>query len=91
VTVTTPAWSSGGGGLSARARRGLRFHYALEGSTFPAVAGQTVLAERLVTGGWRRAGLGRLSGEGSYEIPVLDRGLYRVVYQGIDGPAVSVK
>ena len=91
VTVTTPTSPSGGGGLSARARHGARFHYALEGSTFPAVAGQTVLAERLVTGGWRRAGLGRLTAEGSYEIPVLDRGLYRVVYQGIDGPAVSVR
>ena len=91
MTVTTPTPSTGGGGLSARARRGARFHYALEGSTFPAVAGQAVLAERLVTGGWRRAGLGRLTTEGSYEIRVLDRGLYRVVYQGIDGPAVSVK
>ncbi len=68
MTVTTPTPSTGGGGLSARARRGARFRYALAGSTFPAVAGQAVLAERLVTGGWRRADLGRLTTEGSYEI-----------------------
>ena len=91
-TVTTPnGSSSGGGGLGARARRRAKIHHELQGTTFPAVTGQTILAERLITGAWRRAGLGRLTAEGSYDIPVADRGLYRVVYQGVDGPAVSVK
>jgi len=91
MTVTTPTvTSSGGGGLSAHARRGAKLHHELQGTTFPAVAGQAVLAQRLVAGGWSRAGVGRLTTEGSYEIPVADRGLYRVVYQGVEGPAVSV-
>jgi len=92
LTLTTPGVpGSGGGGLDARARHGAKVHHELQGTTFPAVAGQVVLAQRLITGGWSRAGVSRLTVEGAYDIPVAAPGLYRVVYHGVDGPAVSVK
>jgi stage II sporulation protein D len=62
----------------------------LHGSVFPFHAGDSVTVQQLAPGGWRsvaKAGLGR---GGAYELQLPASGIYRVVYRGIDGPAVGV-
>jgi stage II sporulation protein D len=98
-TVTTPATSStptpqsGGVGLAAS----LRGHllpgraYAVTGTIFPAVAGATVTVQLQIGRSWTSVTSGAQDTSGDYSIPVPTVGTYRVLYNGIVGPTISVR
>ncbi len=81
------------GRAARRGRRSLtggsgRLH--LHGTIFPACAGAEVEIQRLIAGGARTVALTGLSPAGTYQANVATPGRYRIVYDGIDGPAISV-
>jgi hypothetical protein len=49
-----------------------------------------VAVQRLTRRGWRPTGTARLSAAGAFSLKLTAPGRYRVVYQSIDGPAVTV-
>ncbi len=65
---------------------------ALHGTVSPAPArGGTLAVQRLVGPRWETTLVGvRVSRIGSYDVPLREAGRYRVVYRGLDGPAVPV-
>jgi stage II sporulation protein D len=64
----------------------------LTGTVFPGPPHRgTVLLQALVRGhGWRDVGSGPVSARGQYDVAVPGPGTFRVVYAGLDGPAVKV-
>jgi stage II sporulation protein D len=65
--------------------------FELQGRVLPASAGASVSIQRRVEGHWRVARRGvRLGTGGSYSVALAHPGRYRVMYRGLDGPAVRV-
>jgi len=63
---------------------------ALHGSVFPAAGGATVAIQEQQHGSWQTVTSVQLQRDGSYQAQLPGSGTYRVVYRGIDGPAVSI-
>jgi stage II sporulation protein D len=64
----------------------------LHGRVLPAAPGASVSVQRRVNGHWREVLRHvRLRSGGSYSAALAGAGLYRVVYRGLDGPAVVVR
>ena len=63
----------------------------LQGTVFPAGRGAAVTVQRLGRGKWRAAGTTRLRAHGAYSYRVSHPGRYRVVWDGLDGPAITVR
>jgi stage II sporulation protein D len=62
----------------------------LRGRVVPARAGASVTLEMRDGKGWRQVGSARLGKGGAYAVGVERPGIYRTVYRGLDGPAVTV-
>jgi hypothetical protein len=62
----------------------------LHGNVFPAGAGATVTVQVSAGGGWKTVGTATAGADGSYSFQVPAPGAYRIVYNGIDGPVVTV-
>jgi stage II sporulation protein D len=62
----------------------------VHGSVFPARQGVTVTIERKTRRGWRAVGRTKTRHGGGFDVPVPGPGTYRIVYQGLYGPAVTV-
>jgi stage II sporulation protein D len=62
----------------------------LHGTVFPARDGATVVIQRRARHGWRTIRRTRTGRGGGYDAPVPGPGTYRIVYQGLYGPAVTV-
>jgi hypothetical protein len=62
----------------------------LHGSVFPYHAGETVTVQELGLGGWRSVATAAVGSGGAYQLQLPAIGIYRVVYRGVDGPAVGV-
>jgi stage II sporulation protein D len=63
----------------------------LHGSVFPAVTGVSVSIERSSGGHWQTVGSTNTLAGGSYDSAVTGAGTYRIVYRGLDGPAIVVR
>jgi stage II sporulation protein D len=63
---------------------------ALHGFVFPARRGDTVEVQRRVGRTWANVARVRLDSNGAYSLGLGGHGTYRVVYRGLDGPAVGV-
>jgi stage II sporulation protein D len=63
----------------------------LRGRVVPAGAGDSVSFEMQAGKHWRRVGSARLGKGGTYAVGVGRPGVYRTVYRGLDGPAVTVR
>lgn len=70
-----------------RVLRGPR--WMLDGSVFPASKGSPVTVQRLGRKGWRNVERIRADASGSYAV-ALGAGTYRVVYDAVAGPSVSI-
>jgi stage II sporulation protein D len=100
TTITTAP--GGAPGVGAAARPGLLGLFmlqrslaaarvpALHGGLFPARAGARYAVQELVSGTWRTVMHLRLGPGGTFSTHVGSPGSYRVVYAGLDGPAVTV-
>ena len=64
--------------------------YAIHGTVFPGAPGAAVSVQRLAPHGYAPIGTARLSPAGAFSLGLPGAGRYRVVYDGIDGPAVNV-
>ena len=62
----------------------------LHGTIFPACAGAHVEIQLLVAGSARTVAAASLNASGAFAANVRVPGRYRVVYDGIDGPAISL-
>ena len=69
----------------------LRTRHSLHGYVRPAPLGSSVDVQTLTSHGWRNVGRARLGAGGRYSTRVASAGRYRVVYRGMDGPAVGVR
>jgi stage II sporulation protein D len=74
----------------AKSPRTAAHAYAIHGTIFPASPGSGVAVQQLTGRGWRPTGTARLSSAGAFSLELRAPGRYRVVYQHIDGPAVTV-
>jgi hypothetical protein len=63
---------------------------ALHGTVYPAGGGGTVSIQASDHGGWRTVATGGVGADGSYSVEVPAAGTYRIVYDGISGPSISV-
>jgi len=61
----------------------------LAGTVFPAARGARIAVQRRQNGSWRTIVHARLAGGGGYAVHLTRRGVYRIVYEGLDGPAVT--
>jgi stage II sporulation protein D len=99
-TSTTP---SGGGPLTRGVERAaaalgdafssLRFstsRYTVTGSVFPVGSGARVTVQFDPGDGWAAIATAKVTGSGRYSVPVADAGSYRVLYNGIAGPEITV-
>ena len=71
-------------------RRQFEAARSIGGSVSPAASGATIEIQQLAAGQWRTVTAARLGGGGRYSARLAFPGRYRVVYRGLDGPAVSV-
>ncbi len=62
----------------------------LHGTVFPGHAGGTVIAQENVHGAWKTVGTTTVGTGGGYSVEVPGAGSYRIVYDGITGPSVTV-
>jgi hypothetical protein len=62
----------------------------LQGRVVPANPGDLVTFEMLAGKHWRRVGSVRLGKGGRYAVGVGRPGVYRAVYRGLDGPAITI-
>jgi stage II sporulation protein D len=106
TTTTPTATSTdptGGGGLSGSVQRTerelagavARLHapaarYAVTGTVFPAAPGAHVIVEFDPGEAWTRIASGPVAADGRYSVRVADTGAYRVLYDGIAGPQISI-
>ena len=103
TTTGTSTDATGGGGLSGSVERAARAlervfsdlrlpstRYAVTGSVFPSVPGARVTVEFDPGDSWTRVASGSVATDGNYSVPVADRGSYRVLYDGITGPEITV-
>jgi stage II sporulation protein D len=63
---------------------------ALHGFVFPAQPGDVVQVQERVGSAWSTVSSVRLDAHGAYSVGLPGHGTYRVVYRGLDGPAVGV-
>jgi stage II sporulation protein D len=64
---------------------------SLHGSVFPAAKHSTVAVQLRTRRGWRTVVHTRLGKGGTYSAVLPGPGTYRVIYQGLDGPSVTVR
>jgi stage II sporulation protein D len=62
----------------------------LHGSVFPFHGGDAVTVQELGLGGWRSVAKAAVGSGGAYQLQLPASGIFRVVYRGVDGPAVGV-
>ena len=62
----------------------------LRGNVFPGRRGEHITVQRRVRNRWSTVAHGRLAARGAYSIRLPRTGLYRVVWAGFTGPAVTV-
>jgi stage II sporulation protein D len=62
----------------------------LHGTVFPAGKRTTIAIQRSQNGRWRTVGHTDTTSSGSYDTGLPGRGTYRIVYSGLNGPAISV-
>jgi hypothetical protein len=62
----------------------------LHGTVFPGHAGDTVTVQVSSHGGWQTVATTKLGPGGGYSVQVPGGGTYRIQYDGINGPSVSV-
>jgi stage II sporulation protein D len=62
----------------------------LAGTVFPARPGALIAVQARAGGAWRRLRYGRLLSGGSFAVAPPHHGVYRIVYDGLDGPAVAL-
>jgi stage II sporulation protein D len=62
----------------------------IHGSVFPASKGTRIAVQQLAHGGWRTVLHTRLLAGGTFDTGVPGPGSYRIVYRGLNGPAVTV-
>lgn len=65
-------------------------HLAVRGTVYPPQQGVTVVAQQYQHRGWTSVAHAQVTASGSYVIPVSQAGVYRVLYNGFDGPNVKV-
>jgi len=63
---------------------------AVHGAVFPGRRGEVIAIQLAARGGWQTVAKVRLGGGGAYSARVSGPGRYRIVYRGLDGPAVTV-
>ena len=63
---------------------------ALHGFVFPAQPGDQIQVQKRVGSTWTTVTSVRLDAHGAYSVGLSAHGTYRIVYRGLDGPAVSV-
>ena len=63
----------------------------LHGKVFPAPAGARISIQRRAAEGWRIVRRARLGADGTYAIRLRVAGSYRIVYHGVQGPAITVR
>jgi stage II sporulation protein D len=62
----------------------------LHGTVFPGHTGDTVTVQLSSHGSWNAVASGKVGSSGAYSVQVPGAGTYRIVYDGINGPSVSV-
>jgi stage II sporulation protein D len=85
--------SSGGAGIVSYLQtiRALsRQAPGLHGLIFPAQSGELVQVQQRLGASWSTVTQVRLDSHGGYSLSLSSHGTYRVVYRGLDGPAVGV-
>ena len=96
---TAPAPNTGGStasgteatdARSAAVSRGRRESFALTGTVFPARPGVRVAVQELALRGWTTIERVSTGSEGSYALAVPGPGRFRVLYEGMRGPVVTV-
>ncbi len=63
----------------------------VQGSVFPAARGAAITLQVKGGRGWRTLSKHKLGAGGGFRLKVPGRGTYRIVYRGLNGPAVSVR
>jgi hypothetical protein len=63
---------------------------ALHGTVFPATPGATVAVQVSAGGSWKTVGSTTVDAGGSYSLQVPAPGAYRIAYDGINGPVITV-
>lgn len=94
---------TGGGGLTSSVQRTVRelagavdrlrapaTRYAVTGTVFPAGPGARVTVEFDPGDAWARIASAPVAADGRYSVRVADPGAYRVLYDGIAGPRITV-
>jgi stage II sporulation protein D len=64
---------------------------AIHGTVFPAGKRGTLTVQVRIGGGWHGIGTSRIGVGGAYSATLPGKGTYRVVYRGLDGPAVTLR
>lgn len=64
---------------------------SVHGTIYPARAGAPLTVQRLTHGRWRQAIRGRVDAGSRYDLALPGPGTYRIVFAGIDGPAVKAR
>jgi stage II sporulation protein D len=105
TTITTVARPFVGHVRSAKARvaeltmplnlvRALLAHLApipeLAGSVFPARSGTPIAVQERRRGAWRTIRRAKLASGGTFSVPALGHGTYRILYEGLEGQAVTL-
>lgn len=62
----------------------------LAGTVFPARSGARFAVQGRGSGAWHTIGHARLGSGGSYSVQAPRHGIYRIVYDGLDGPPVAL-
>ncbi|HEY5316931.1 MAG TPA: hypothetical protein VIJ20_03050, partial [Solirubrobacteraceae bacterium] len=62
----------------------------LAGTVFPGPSGARIAIQERRSGAWRTIRHARLGSGGSYAVAPPRHGAYRIVYDGLDGPAVTI-
>ena len=101
TTTTTPP--TGGSGLAASAPLNAPLlstnastasvsssDYSVQGAVYPVSSGAIVYAQEDEAGVWTTVSQAQVTSAGSYVIPVPAAGVYRTLYNGADGPSVTV-
>jgi stage II sporulation protein D len=65
-------------------------YLSIRGTVYPVRQGATVVAQLDEAGGWTNVASAQVTAAGTYVIPVPSVGTYRVAYNGINGPNISV-
>jgi hypothetical protein len=63
----------------------------LQGSVFPAAPGAAFQLQQRAAHGWRSISKAKLGRGGSFRLKLPARGTYRIVYRGLNGPAVTIR